>query len=516
MVGCIASVCVAAWRPLARTLAAALMLTAGSSPLGGGEPPHLFPVEIPVLSKGDFIIFSATVFQKPASEADARRRIEQLQWIKRFRICLTNGYQNFADKDLQELHGAGCELFLYRWFNGYYQSELLPDDALAESKAYFGQFPSMVKLFREIHAHPEWLLNPDKPIRGGGAEYPAYFYDYASAAFRQFYVASIQRDLDEAQYDGVFFDYMGGWALPAEMKVAWHEKYPDLTYDQAGIEFLKELRAAIGSKRIFGNQAYRLPEGYYHVIDYDASESLATSYVWGKEAELSMEGRGQQKVLDTFYRPWDGPDGYREAARERLAMSIKNPRVRVCDINYLQPWCVPTGEAVEADGQRVPVFTERTDRPALFYSYAISKLVGGCVFASDWYAEGYAEDDVYFLDLGEPLDGQYVETPDAVVRYYKHGFVVVTRSNRRVVFQPDDKYLPAGIADLWDVYEGSRVYGWSSRRAVTLFPAYYPSTGSYYPSGRVYIYPPRHADHHSNTQSAGPTRPIDHTGWFLP
>ena len=29
------------------------------------------------------------------------------------------------------------------------------------------------------------------------------------------------------------------------------------------------------------------------------------------------------------------------------------------------------------------------------------------------------------------------------------------------------------------------------RRAVTVFPAYYPSTQSYYPSGRVYVYLPK-------------------------
>jgi hypothetical protein len=471
------------WAVVAAAVPGALGL-----PVKAGEPSRGFPAGVPVLQKGDFVFFSNTVFQTPANEAESRRRAERLEWIKRFRICLTNGYQNFAGKELRELHEAGCELFVYRWFNGYYKSELLPDDAPAQATAYIRQFPGMVKLFREIHAHPQWLLNPGKPLQGGGAEHPAYFYDYANAEFRRFYAASIRRDLDEAQYDGVFFDYIGSWALPAEINVAWQKKHPGTTYDEAGIAFLTELRAAIGGKRIFGNQAYRLPEGYYQVIDYDASESLATSFVWGKEAMLQMEGRGEQKTLDTFYRPWDGPEGYKEAARQRLAAAVKNPRVRVCDINYLQPWRVPTGETVKAGEQRVPVFTERTDRPAIFYSYAVTKLVGGCVFASDWYAEGFGDDDIYFLDLGEPLHNQYIETPDAVVRYYKNGFVVATRSNRRVVFQPEAKFLPAGLTDVWDVYEGTRVHGWSSRGAVTVLPAYYPSTQSYYPSGRVYVY----------------------------
>jgi len=475
-------------RHFSRAIGVVVILGTLGLPLRAGEPSHGFPPGVPVLQKGDFVFFSPIAFQKPANEAEARRRGERLEWIKRFRICLTNGYQNYAGKDLQELHAAGCELFIYRWFNGFYKSELLPDDAPAEAKAYLGQFPAMVKLFREIHAHSEWLLNPGQPIQGGGAEHPAYFYDYANTDFRRFCAASIRRDLDETQYDGVFFDYIGGWALPAEIKRIWQKKHPGMNCDEAGIEFLKGLRAAIGAKRILGNQAFRLPEAYYRLIDYDASESLATSFVWGKEATLEMEGRGRQKVRDTFYRPWDGPGGYKEAARERLAMAAKNPRVRVCDINYLQPWRVPTGKTVEENGRRVPVFTERTDRPAIFYSYAVTKLVGGYVFASDWYAEGYGKDEVYFLELGKPLDRRYAETPEAVVRYYKNGFVLVTRTNHRVVFQPEARFLPTGVAGLWDVYQGNRVHDWSSRRAVTVVPAFCPSTQSYYPSGRVYVY----------------------------
>ena len=171
-----------------------------------------------------------------------------------------------------------------------------------------------------------------------------------------------------------------------------------------------------------------------------------------------------------------------------LAMAARNPQVRVCDINYLQPWRVPTGKTLEEGGRRVPLFTEQTDRPAIFYSYAVTKLVGGYVFASDWYADGYGKDEVYFLDLGKPLDRQYAETPEAVVRYYENGFVLVTRSDHRMVFQPEAKFVPAQVAGLWDVYEGNRVPDWSSRRAVTVVPAYYPSTQSYYPSGRVYVY----------------------------
>ncbi len=459
-----------------------------SLPLQARERPNALPVSIPVLDKGEFIMFSHSVFQQPTDETSISRRARQLEWIKRFRICLTNGYENFAGQDLQNLHDAGCELFLYRWFNGFYRTELLPEDVPDATKVYLSKFPAMVQLFREVRSHPEWLLNPDSPIQGSGAEHPAYFYDYANPEFRSFFVASIQRDLQQTHYDGVFFDYIGSWALPTEVKAIWHDKHPELTYDEAGLQFLRELRQALGDKRVLGNQAYRLRGDYYGLIDYDISESLATSFVWGKEALLDLQGSEQQTVRDTFYRPWDGPGGYQETARQRLDMAARWPRVRVCDINYLQPWYVPAGEVAAADGTNVPVFAAQTDRPAIFYGYAITKLVGGYVYASDWFAEGLGEDGVYFLDLGEPVEEHFVETPDVVVRYYENGFVVITRSSDRVTFQPDSTRLPEGVVDLWDVYAGAPVSDWSSRRMVEIVPAHYPSTDSRYPSGRVFMY----------------------------
>jgi hypothetical protein len=442
-----------------------------------------YPSEIAVLHRGDFIFFSSRVFSEDEMKS------EYFNYIKRFRVCLTNGWKNFTGKELEELHAAGCELFLYRWFNGFYANHVDSEGKTEDPSAtYARQFPEMVAMFREISSHPQWLLNPAKPIKGSGAVYPAYFFDYHHPGFRAYFADRIQRDLAEANYDGVFFDYIGGWALPEDVEALWAERHPDTSYNEAGLRFLKELRAVIGGKRIFGNQAYRLPEAYYDVIDYDATESHATSFTWGKEAEIYLEGRGVEKIRETFYRPWGGPGGYLEISKQRRKRAANHPRVRVFDINYLQPWYVPTGATTELDDQQVPVYAKRTDRPAIFYSYAIAKLIGGAVFASDWYAPGFGKDDVYFLDLGEPVDAGYVEHEKVVVRYYENGFIAVTRDSGGVQFEPDARHRPKNAAGLWDVYEGVRVWGWPRRNAVVIHPAHYPATDSYYPSGRVYMY----------------------------
>src|SRR5690606_34319510 len=134
---------------------------------------------------------------------------------------------------------------------------------------------------------------------------------------RRFLVERIRDDLHKTNYDGVFFDYIGGGPLPASAKEIWREKYPDTTYNDAGRLFLKELDEALGDRKIFGNQAYRIDEPYYDHLDYDVSESYAVSWAWGRELEASIEGEGMRTVNETWYRAWDGDRGYEETTARR-------------------------------------------------------------------------------------------------------------------------------------------------------------------------------------------------------
>lgn len=454
------------------------------------EKQNFLPSSIRKSGKADFIFFSNRVFN------ESGERARQIDLIKRFRICLTNGWRNFEGADLEALHAAGCELFIYRWFNGYYASQVgAPSDEDADTRAqaaaYFRQFPEVISVYKEIHSHPEWILNPGAPMKGSGATTPAFFYDYSNPEFRAFFVNWIRTSLVQSKYDGVFFDYIGGWALPTEVVALWNQKHPDTAYDEAAILFLRELREAIGKRRVFGNQAYRLVAdhpAYYELIDYDVSESHATSFVWGKEVEVYIEGEGMTKTLETFYRPWDGPAGYKEISKTNRRATGANARVTVNDINYLQPWLLPTGKTVEIGDSSVPVYEKRTDRPAIFYGYCAAKLHNGNPYASDWYAPGFGRDEIYFLDLGKPVDADFHETDDVVTRYFENGFVVLTRRGEAVRFTPDEQFLPHDARGVFDVYEGVSLNGWPANKIVEINPASYPASKSQYPSGRVYMY----------------------------
>jgi hypothetical protein len=428
------------------------------------------------LPRGTFVFFHNSVY-----DAETRKP-EDFAYLARFRVCLSNGYEHFSEADRAALRRAGSEYFVYYWFNGYYARELQTETD------YTKRFPQVAEGFRAIHARPEWLLNPDTPMQGSGAVYPAYFYDYSLPEFRKHYIGQIRERLKQTGANGVFFDYIGSWALPDSVKARWRVKHPGTTYDECGAQFLRELRKAIPGIRIFGNQAYRLPLAYYDSLDYDLSESHATSFVWGKETQIYLQGKGMQSVTETFYRPWDGASGYKAISLERRTRAAQRRRVQVFDLNYLQPWYVPTGETAQQEGKTVPVFAPRTDRPAIFYGYALAKLTDAVAFASDWYAPGFGQDDLYFLNLGKPTTRTFEEQDTTVTRYFQKGFVVVTRTNQTVRFVPDRRSMPASVTGLWDVYSNAPVPGWPERPEIAIEPAEYAATNSRYPSGRVYLY----------------------------
>jgi hypothetical protein len=262
--------------------------------------------------------------------------------------------------------------------------------------------------------------------------------------------------------------------------------------------FVRELRESIGNKLIGGNMAYRAWRSYFPYINYSHKESQGTSHRNAKEAVVYIEGVGQKKIRETFYRPWDGPNGYKELNSPRRTAEENYPEVHTSDLNYIFPRCVPTGELRELDGQTVRVFTRKLDRPAIFYGYALAKLSDRDSYSSelssrtidtiDRHTPRFVQDDVYFVDLGPPLEDDYRETESVVVRYFRRGFVVVTRHNRRVQFEPDPEMLPEDGAALWDLHERAEVKQWEDDHTVTIEPVLYHATQTFYPSGRVYLF----------------------------
>lgn len=417
------------------------------------------------LTRAPFTFFSNRLYDP------ALRAPDDLERLRRFQVCLSNGYETFEGAERDAFLRAGCELFVYLWFDGFYQKEADPAHPLMRT------YPGMAPLFTALN-RPEFLLNPGNPLQGNGAVQPAFFYDFGNPAFRRTFIEAIRARLRATGYRGVFFDYIGGWALPKEVVALWEARHPTLSRDEAGATFLRGLRRAIPGIRIFGNQTYRLPAVYDDTIDFDLTESHATSFVWGKETELEIAGKGRQKITETFYRPWDGASGYRAISQARRERQARRPRTRVFDLNYLQP------RYLRESGSRE--FVPTTDRPAIFYGYVLAKLTGTDASASDWYCPGFGRDEIYFADLGRPREETYTEEENVVTRYFARGVAVATRQAAPARFCPDPRRMPRGVRALRDLYDGTSAP--ASPDGIAISPEPYPATGSSYPSGRVFLY----------------------------
>jgi hypothetical protein len=448
-----------------------------------------------VKAKADFIFYPMQV------HTDPNAKLAYFDYLKRFSVCLTNGYDTFTGDDLAQVKQAGCRLFVYRWFEGYYVQETV-----------FGH-PAVKPVYQEVGNHPDWLINPNAPTAGNGATTPAYFFDWTNPDLRAFYIDRLLSTLDDNGYDGVFFDYLGDWGLPAQISQLWLLKHPEITYNEAAAAFLAQLHQAMGDRPIFGNAGYKADKAennhaFYDSLAYDTTESYGVSFTGGKSAVIYLEGKGMTQVTETYYRPWDGAGGYKDYMEGPVFGPVpeQNGTVQFLPIDYVEPAYEATGEEAVVNGSSVLVYRPVPDRAAIFYSYALAKLHNMSSFASDWASwqgdpSTFEPDDVYFADLGRPLESTYRELPDAVVRYFENGFVVVTRTNATntaaspapvatgsgspIRFTPDPAMVPADATGLWDVYANEPV---GSMTAVDIAPVLYPATGSYYPSGRVYMY----------------------------
>lgn len=425
-----------------------------------------------IASKGEFIFFHNSLIGE-----DSHRGADQ-GWrrLLKFRVLLTNGYVTFGPDRASELHRHGCRLFFYFWFSGFYEWEAkqpMPDGDWRRET---------------LESHRDWLLNPDQPEQGGGAVQPAYFFDLSQASLRQFLARTIAAHRQRTGYDGVFFDYAGSHALPAAVLKRFQQRHPDVGYDAAGAAFLREVRGTDPKVLIFTNQAHWAAEHLLPLTDIDVSESIATSYLWGKEITVFPETGGLVKTRETFYRSWDGPNGIKAHYDDLLAKRHRfNPNVHFVTINYVRASWEPTKQRASHEGKSRTVYRRRPDRAAVFYGYVAAKLFGLDSYSSDWYDLGCYDDEVFLTDLGQPQGPGPEERDGIVIRYCDRGLVVLTTTPRGGQFDVSSARIPSDVGKLWDVYE-RRAAASRKRCLVTIKPVVYATSGSTYPSGRVYLY----------------------------
>jgi hypothetical protein len=392
---------------------------------------------------------------------------DELAWLRRFRIVVP-GKILPAGQTLK-LRRTGSTLLFYDWLTGFYF------DGRPRPRRK-GSWESFV-----YRTRPGWLLNAGRPDAGPDDRGRAYYYDPFYSDLRRAWTRRLSRMLTHSAYNGVFFDLAGSTSVPEHLRQRYVARHPDVPYDQALSRFLLSLRQVAPDAIIFTNQGYRIPEAYLPVADYDLTESLMTSYAWGQPITVFVEGEGLVQKRETFYRPWEELKPLVDAIQADVRRY--NPAVKIFHLNYVNPAYRPTGRMQLLDGTEYPVFRKEVDRPAIYYGYAAAKLWGQDSYSP---SEGvrYAQDEIYFADLGKPLGESYEERDGLVRRYYEKGIVALNPSATPGTANLGSPFIPADVKGLWDCYEGTSLEGFT----VTIQPTISPASGRSYPAGRVYLY----------------------------
>jgi putative glycosyl hydrolase-like family 15 (GHL15) protein len=342
-----------------------------------------------MLTRRDFALLSAA----PLLAADApSERVafhyqshfppEALAWYTRFDVLVAGAI--LSPETSQRLRERGTKLVAYEWSSAFY-----PDDEASAPAAWQDGMKTRLS---------DWMLN-QTPISGGAAldGKRAYWYDFSNAEFRQHRAAYLAGRLEESGYDGLFFDTLGYEQLPPPIRRAYRERSGRDDYNRAQGAFLAELRQRIGFGRIiFTNQGYRQPDHFLPHSDLDLSESYFT---------FQSNGGTTFRPWHDSAKPWDAVRTPMDKLIEPAAAQF--PKVRFVHLNYA---------AGDPD----------TVRRAARYSFACARL---------WNHQSYlvapapaAEvEEIYFAELGRPVDKGYRENSAANVawREYQHAVVAI-------------------------------------------------------------------------------------------
>lgn len=424
------------------------------------------PPEIP-LKRGDF----AFRYHTPLTE-------EEMEWLSRFDIVVPGFF--LPEEQIDQLHKAGSKLVHYVWLPAFN-----PDTSEAK-KRNWGSI---------LTEHPDWVLNADNPLFGyaGPENAPAFYFDYASHGLRQWIVREIIEMTNDHNYDGIFFDTTSFQSVHPEAQEVFKERHPGDSYDRYVARVFALLKESAPSLILFPNQGFRSHPYYLPYADYDLTESYMTTTAWVDEVPANIKDQGLIPIKETYYARWHDPDNQGQSISHYCKSLITDPisefgyPVKTYHLNYAHPRYVSTGEMTE---DSKTIFRPELDRYAIHYSMACALLLGHTSYCEIEQNSGIPEDDIYFVNLGEPQDENYILLPDRKMayRFYENGFVVVNDSRKDQSITFDSNQLPSELPKLFDIFSKKPVDDFSKTRTVAIPITKYEATDKTVSSGRIYVY----------------------------
>lgn len=458
---------------------ALLVVEAGCLPLARPSPSLLprqaaSPLDAPEypLRRGDYVTGS--------SRPDA----EELAWMGRFRVVHAGGLSDpLPTKAIAALRAAGVQtLLVYDWLPAtYHYLDGESDDPLTQW----------------LYDNRDWAtLNPAGPfphcVEEGYSWCEDYYFDLGNPAVREKRIAYLVRRVHALGYDGLFFDWGNSLFLDepdyALLRAVYEERHPELPYAQAVALFYQALRergVVVQSNQGFDDAAVLLPS-----VDYDTSESAGTTdAMMGRR--LVLVGQGRTAVPDTIYYP-NSPDPRHGSLTDTLEvwqwMMGRVARFAAPDfhgivhLNYAAPFWEPLSE----EGR---LYRPRMPRNAIFFDEALARLFDQAAYTEVPWDHRLERDEVYFYDLGEPLEPALQSVQGGYVRYYTQGFVLVGAWDAPATLTLHHPSLPtAGV--VYDAYRRMWIpVEMAHTLKLSLSPEPDPVTGRMAPLGRIVLYP---------------------------
>ena len=394
---------------------------------------------------------------------------KDIEFLSHFDIVVTGKF--WDSKMVKFLRSKKVKLFYYEWLPAIY---------------YCSRHNNWEEMIYQNRLR--WTLDPgDSDPDPLGDQYGCLdlFYDMADEELLEARVDHIAHLIQLNNYDGVFFDWGGGWNELKERSYAFLmdeflKRHPGIQYNDKTNEFLRKIKQK--GILIMVNGGFRSDRSQLdQYADFDVVESMFTTTECIDTHEIYIAEEGIRKVCDTRFNTVQNSLDLAVSLPRKAAAT--NNKIQFFFLDYAFPYYRDTDSKIRSADKEYRIFGKTTDRQAVFYALACSYMGDASGFvAGPKVSLDSVIDDIYFYPVGKAVSNLEKINDDVYIRYFSNGIVILSDRDATV-----EVALPAGKDKVFDLYEKRYNEISNNRMMVNLASQIYPS-GAKHPIGRIYQY----------------------------
>jgi len=209
--------------------------------------------------------------------------------------------------------------------------------------------------------------------------------------------------------------------------------------------------------------------------------------------ELNVLNKGKEEIYETKYFTVSGNEYLGDNDKEKLKITFyylnyleSLKKKYVSDNNFKYEYMNYAGpKYVKLDSNK---YKEVEPRNAIFYAYAVPKLVGEYSFTEVPENHSLEVDNVYFYNLGDILGNNYEKYDlNTYIRYYSNAIIIAgyNEGNKTINLTSN---LIRNNSNLYDVYNDKWLKTINSSLILNISPEFDNIRKAYNPYGRILVY----------------------------